>query len=102
MAALETYVVSRQELRRILIAFGMSEKSLEPMLNAVEKAHKHINVITFASMLERAGLDRDKISNVFRRFGMDDLTIRKALDTSDEQKILAETGRIFNVSVDFS
>ncbi|MCL5430053.1 MAG: hypothetical protein M1504_01080 [Candidatus Marsarchaeota archaeon] len=101
MAKLETYTITRQDLRRILIAFGMSEKNIEPILASMEKAHRHINVVVFASLLERSGLERDKIMNVLRRFGMDDVSIRLVLDIADEQKILSETGRLFDVSVDY-
>lgn len=98
---LDTYVISRQELRRLLIAFGVSEKNIGGLLSNMEKAHRHVNVITFAGLLEKAGLERDKISNVLRRLGVDDLAIRTILSSIDEQKIIAETGRLFNATVDF-
>ena len=102
MAKLETYIISRQELRRILIAFGMGDKSIESLLGTLEKAHRHANVVAFSSMLEKAGLPRDKIVNVLRRLGIDDITIQDVLDTADGQRILAESGRLFDVSVDFT
>lgn len=98
---LETFTISRQELRRILIAFGVSEKNIEGMFSSMEKLHRHINVIVFAGLLEKSGLERDKEINVLRRLGIDDLTIRKILNLADEQKVLAETGRLFNVSVEW-
>lgn len=101
MAKLETFIISRQELRRVLIAFGMSEKSIESILSSMEKAHRHINAIAFASLLEKAGFDRGHTINLFRRLGIDDISIRSILDQADEQKILAETGRLFNVEIDF-
>jgi SOS response regulatory protein OraA/RecX len=93
--------MSRQELRRVLVAFGMNEKNIANLLTSMEKAHRHVNVIAFAGMLEKASLDREKISNVLRRLGIDDLTIRNILNTMDEQKIKAETGRLFTVNVEF-
>jgi SOS response regulatory protein OraA/RecX len=101
MAKLETFIISRQELRRVLVAFGMNEKNIEGLLTNMEKAHRHVNVISFAGMLEKAALDREKISNVLRRLGIDDLTIRNILNTMDEQKIKAETGRLFTVNIEF-
>ena len=98
---LETFVISRQELRRLLITFGMSEKNMGSLLSNMEKAHRHVNVITFAGLLEKSGLERDKIANVLRRLGVDDLAIRNILNTMDEQKIVAETGRLFSASVEF-
>jgi SOS response regulatory protein OraA/RecX len=98
---LETFVISRSELRRLLIAFGVSEKNIESLLTGMEKAHRHVNVITFAGLLEKTGLDHEKISNALRRLGIDDLAIRTILNAMDEQKIVAETGRLFNAVVDF-
>ena len=98
---LETYTISRQELKRILIAFGIGEKSIEQLLGTLEKAHRHVNVVGFAALLEKIGVSRDKTTNVLRRLGLDDVTIQQILDTSDEQRILAESGRLFDVSVDF-
>ena len=98
---LETFIISRQELRRLLIAFGVGEKNIGSLLSGMEKAHRHVNVITFAGLLEKSGLDREKMSNVLRRLGIDDLTIRNILSTMDEQKIMAETGRLFQASIEF-
>ncbi|MFI5412933.1 MAG: hypothetical protein ACHQX1_03505, partial [Candidatus Micrarchaeales archaeon] len=61
---LETFIISRQELRRLLIAFGVSERNIESLLSGMEKAHRHVNVITFAGLLEKTGIDREKIGNV--------------------------------------
>ncbi len=101
MPKLETFVISRQELRRILTAFGVNEKKIEMLFSGLERAHRHVNVIAFSGLLEKAGLDRESISNVLRRLGIDDLTIRSILTTVDEQKIMAETGRLFNAIIDF-
>jgi SOS response regulatory protein OraA/RecX len=101
MPKTETFVISRQELRRILIAFGVGERNIETMLTGMEKAHRHVNVITFAGLLEKTGLDRARINNVLRRLGIDDLSIRNILNNIDEQKIIAETGRLFNATVEF-
>jgi len=101
MVKSETFTIARPELRRILIAFGVGEKDIEAIFSALEKAHRHINVIGFVALLEKAGLDKEKQANVFRRFGMDDLTIQNVINVADEQKIIAETGRLFEVSVDF-
>ncbi len=98
---LETFIITRAELKRLLVTFGVNEKNVNNMLTGMEKAHRHVNVITFAGLLEKTGLDRDKIANVLRRLGIDDLTIRNILNTMDEQKIIAETGRLFSAVVDF-
>jgi SOS response regulatory protein OraA/RecX len=96
---METFTISRQELRRILVAFNVSEKNIEQLFSSMEKAHRHINAIVFSSLLEKASLDKDKIGNVLRRLGLDDIAIRKVLEASDEQKIVAETGRLFEATL---
>jgi SOS response regulatory protein OraA/RecX len=96
---MDTFTISRQELRRILVAFNVSEKNIEQLFSSMEKAHRHINAIVFSSLLEKAGLDKDRTSNVLRRLGMDDIAIRKVLETADEQRIITETGRLFEAAL---
>ena len=102
MAKSSTFTINRAELRRILVAFGMNDKNIANIFSTMDKAHKHINVIAFASMLEKTGFDRDKMANVFRRLGMDDITISNVFSLVDEQRITAETGRIYSATLDFS
>ncbi len=96
MAKSSTFTILRTELRRVLLVFGMSEKSIEALFSSMEKSHRHINAVTLAAALEKSGIDRDKSTNIFRRLGMDDLTINEVLDMLDEQRINAETGRIYD------
>ncbi len=101
MAKQDTFVVTRLELRQILIALGISEKSISSLLSDMDRSHRHTNVIIFANLLEKMGVDREKMSNIFRRMGMDDVTINNAFRMVDESKISAETGKVFDASVDF-
>ena len=96
-----TFAITRPELRRVLTAFGVGEKDIENIFQSLEKAHRHMNVIAFVALLEKSGLDKEQQANVFRRLGMDDLTIQSAINTADEQRIIAETGRLFDVNVEF-
>ncbi len=98
----ETFTISRPELRRMLTAFGVTEKNMAALFSSMEKAHRHINIIAFVSMLEKAGLDRDEASNLFRRLNMGDITIKRAFDLVDEERINSETGRLYDVTVDVS
>ncbi|MCL5412711.1 MAG: hypothetical protein M1474_03675 [Candidatus Marsarchaeota archaeon] len=101
MAQAETFTVSRADIRRILVVSGVSEKNIASLFSSMEKAHRHINIIAFASLLEKAGVDRDKMTNVFRRIGMDDVTIRRTFDMVDEERISSETGRIYDATIEF-
>ncbi|MGD0729493.1 MAG: hypothetical protein ABR981_05445 [Candidatus Micrarchaeaceae archaeon] len=102
MAKQDTYIVSRLELRQILIALGINQKNIAALLSAIDKTHRHTNIIIFANLLEKMGVDRDKMGNIFRRMGMDDVTISNAFRMVDENKISAETGKIYEANIDFT
>ncbi len=102
MARQDTFVISRKDLRQVLISMGASEKDIGAMLSSLDRAHKHTNVVVFTNMLEKMGIDRDRMVNLFRRLGMDEVTISNAFRMADEGKIKAETGRIFEATLDFS
>ncbi|MCL4387558.1 hypothetical protein M1567_00170 [Candidatus Marsarchaeota archaeon] len=99
--AKDTFTISRQELRRILTIYKVDESSMAKLFSDMEKAHRHVNAIAFAGMLEKINLKRDAIVNVLRRLGMDDVTINSTIDSMDEQKLLAESGRIFEATINF-
>ncbi len=101
MADAKTYTISRQELRHVLIAFGLGEKELASLFSGMEKSHRHVNIISFISMLEKIGLERERITNVLRRLGIDDLLISDAMRSVDEQRIMARTGRVYEAMIDF-
>ena len=101
MANVSSFALGRMEIRHILISFNVSEKNIENLLSNLEKAHRHINVVTFIAMLDRVGLDRDKVTEVLRRFGIDDVTISRAMEAVDGSRIMSETGRIYNVTIEF-
>ncbi|MGC8478601.1 MAG: hypothetical protein ACP5NE_01585 [Candidatus Micrarchaeia archaeon] len=94
-----TFSISRIELRRILLAMKVNEKNIENIISNMEKTHRHVNVVTFVSLLEKAGLERDEIANMLRRLGMDDVNISLVLNMLDEQRISAEIGRIFDADI---
>jgi hypothetical protein len=100
--AKDTFTISRQELRRILIIYKVDESNMAKLFSDMEKAHRHINAIAFAGMLEKINLKKDAIANVLRRLGMDDVMINDTIDGMDEQKLIAESGRIFEATINFS
>lgn len=99
--ASNTYTISRIEVRRILLALKASEKSIEGIISSMEKSHRHINVISFISLLEKAGLERDDIVNVLRRLGMDDVMISNVMGMVDEKRITSEIGRVYDADLSF-
>jgi hypothetical protein len=66
----------------------------------MEKSHRHINALALAAAMEKGGIDRDKSANILRRLGMDDLTINDVFETLDEERVSAETGRIYEATLD--
>jgi hypothetical protein len=100
MAKSNTFTIARNELRRVLTIFGMGEKSIQALFSSMEKSHRHINALSLAAALEKSGMDRDKSANIFRRLGLDDLTINEVFETLDEQRVTAETGRIYDAVLD--
>ncbi len=100
MAGSSTFTISRIELRRVLAAYGMTERKMDEMLSSMEKSHRHVNIVQFIGLMERAGLNRDRIINVFRRMNMDDILIEEVLDMADKSRISAETGRLYEATVD--
>lgn len=101
MVKLETFIITRAELRKLLVTFGVREKNVENLLNDMEKAHRHMDVIKFSDMLIRAGLSRNNLNNILRRIGVDDLRIRNVLNSLDETKIMRETGRLYNATIEY-
>lgn len=99
MVKQDTFTVTRTELRQMLAALGITEKGINDLLVALEKAHRHTNVIVFANLLEKLGIDRTRMANIFRRMGMEDITINNAFRMVDESRISAETGRLYEASI---
>jgi hypothetical protein len=102
MSSSNTLTINTLELKRILATYGVSEKKIDEIISSMEKEHRHISVIQFIVLLEKAGLPRDIVIRVFRRMDMNDGEIEEALNMADESKINAEVGRLYNATVDFS
>lgn len=99
MGEQETYSINRIELRHLLLSLGANEKNIAILLNNMEKMHRHVNIISFVAMLEKINIPREKMINIFRRFGLDDVVIKNILNAVDEERILAETGRLYSISL---
>ncbi len=100
MANKTTFTVSRTEIRHMLSSFKVSEKNIQTLLNSMEKMHRHINVISVISLVESYGLNKDQITQLLRRIGIDDTTIAEAIEMLDEHKIVSEGGRLYYATLD--
>ena len=96
-----TFTISRIELRKIFTAYGVTERKMDEIFSSMEKSHRHVNIVQFVGLMERSGLGRDRIVNVFRRMNMSDILIEEVLDMADESRINAETGRLYKATVEF-
>ncbi len=94
-----TFTVSRIELKRMLSTFKIPEKNIMEIIANIEKAHRHINVITFITLTEKVGLTRKNIEDLLRRLGMNDVVIGNAFDMYDQQKIIEGTGRLYTITI---
>jgi hypothetical protein len=97
-----SFTITRLELRHILTALGASERDINLLMTSLDKTHRHTNIIVFVNLLEKLGIGRDKMSNVLRRMGMDDVTIIHVFRMVDESRIRAETGRLYEVKLDYT
>ncbi|MFP3215470.1 MAG: hypothetical protein RXR32_02890 [Candidatus Micrarchaeota archaeon] len=95
----ETFIVNRMELRRNLTVLGVSELNIDKLEAELDKRHRHINAVAFAELLQKAGLRREDIINIFRRIGVDDVKITDIMNTFDEEKINEAYGRVVELDI---
>ncbi len=95
-----SFSVDRIRLKKILTVLKMNERSIDEILNSINKAHRHINAILFVSLLEKKGLKHDEVANILRRIGVDDVTITSVFNAMDEQRIKETYGKIVELVVD--
>lgn len=101
MADQQSFTISRNDMRKILVGLGMTEKTILALFGVLDKAHRHINAIALVTTVERMGLDREMSIRLLRRLGMDDITINNIFRMVDESKINAEIGRVYDAKIVF-
>lgn len=95
-----TFTISRIELKKMLASLGVSDGSIEGMLASMNKVHRHVNAVSFVSMLEKLGIKHKDVNNILRRLGIDDTTITEVFNMLDEQKIQSAFGKVVELKVD--
>ncbi|MFA6530466.1 MAG: ATP-binding protein [Candidatus Micrarchaeia archaeon] len=65
----------KEEFRRKLRNYGLSEDKVEEVSRLFEKSNLHIDVSLFVILLERYGIARRNISDFLKDVGIDDATI---------------------------
>lgn len=84
----------------MLVSFGIDERNIERMFAEMESTHMHMNVLSFSGMLQRFDVGHNKMMQILRRLGLDDLAISRVMDMIDEERLMAESGRIYKAILD--
>lgn len=95
-----TYPVSKIEFKRLLSTFKVSDKNIDILLAQIDKSYKHANAVVLAESLQKFGLKQTEIASIFRRIGIDDITISNVFDIIEAEKIKSTFGRLIELSVE--
>ena len=95
-----TFVVNRLELKKMLTMLKVSDKTIDELEANLNRLHRHVNAVSFAGMLQKVGLKQADITNVFRRMGIDDISITEIFNALDEEKINETFGKIVMLTVE--
>lgn len=84
----------------MLTMLKVSDKSIDELEANLNRLHRHVNAVSFAGMLQKLGLKQNDITNVFRRMGINDISITEIFNSLDEQKINETFGKIVVLKVE--
>ncbi len=91
----------KEELRRKMRQYNLSEEKIEELSRTFERSSKHIDVISFVILLERFGLDRRSITEFLKDVGIDDITIINIFGKVDLKKTeLSGSREISNITLE--
>ena len=95
----KSVIFLKEEMRRRMRQYGLSEEKIEEVSRTFEKNNKHIDAITLVVLLEqRFGLDRRSITEFLKDVGIDDITIINIFGKVDLKKTeLSGSREISNV-----
>lgn len=95
-----TFIVNRLELKKMLTMLKVGEKSIDELEANLNRLHRHVNAVSFAGMLQKLGLKQGDVTNIFRRIGIDDVSITEIFNSLDEERISETFGKIVVLSVE--
>jgi len=84
---------SREDFRRKLRQYGISDIRIEETSKSFEKANYRMDVVSFVVLLERYGMARRNISEFLKDAGIDDITIINIFAKVDMKKSEGGAGR---------
>jgi len=76
----------KEEFRRRLRSYGLSDDKIEEVSKLFEKSNRHIDVISFVILLERYGIARRNIGDFLKDAGIDDITMINIFGKVDLKK----------------
>jgi len=90
----------KEELRRKLRQYGLTDDRIEEASKLFEKKNRHLDVISFVILLERAGIARRNIGDFLKDAGLDDITIINIFGKVDMKKTESGSKDIMQVVVE--
>jgi hypothetical protein len=76
----------KEDFRRKLRQYGLTDERIEETSKMFEKKNRHLDVISFAILLERYGIDRRNVGDFLKDAGLDDITIINIFGKVDARK----------------
>ncbi|MDE1824808.1 MAG: hypothetical protein KGH61_02200 [Candidatus Micrarchaeota archaeon] len=95
-----TFALNRIDLKKMLTMLKVSEKGIDQLEASLNRMHRHVNAVAFAGMLEKLGLRQEDITNIFRRMGIDDVSITEVFNALDEERINETFGKVVVLKVE--
>ncbi|MFH0927759.1 MAG: ATP-binding protein [Candidatus Micrarchaeota archaeon] len=90
----------KEELRKHLRAFGLSEMHVEEVSGLFTQHNRHLDIISFVIMLERYGVARSNITSFLKDVGVDDSTIVNIFSKADFKRLGVEGRDMTQVVLD--
>lgn len=83
----KTLSFERDELRKKLRLFGLNDEKVEEITSAFDKMNRHMDVVDFVIMIERAGVERSDITGFLKDLGVEDSVIINIFSEADYKKL---------------
>ena len=83
----KTLSFEREELRKKLRLFGLNDEKVEEITSTFDKMNRHMDVVDFVIMLERAGVERSDITGFLKDLGVEDSVIINIFTEADYKKL---------------
>lgn len=82
----KTISFEKEEIRRKLIEYGVSDESIVEILQLFDRNNRRMDVVAFVILLERARMKRTNLTELLQEFGVDDSTMIDIFVTADKKK----------------